>query len=90
MNKTPDEAKNSDLLYDHLDEKDELWFDFIADTGDGGNSTYAVARLLAQPSLVIKSDDMRLSLPRGKLLLIGGDLAYVHDHNNILSARFSY
>ncbi|GJN34655.1 hypothetical protein PR202_gb23337 [Eleusine coracana subsp. coracana] len=50
MNKTPDEANNSDLLYDHLNEKDELWFDFIADTGDGGNSTYAVARLLAQPS----------------------------------------
>ena len=77
MNKTPDEANSHDLLYDHLDGKDELWFDFIADTGDGGNSTYAVARLLAQPSLVIKSDDSRLTFPRGQLLLIGGDLAYV-------------
>lgn len=79
MNKTPDEAKSHDLLYDHLDEKDELWFDFIADTGDGGNSTYAVARLLAQPSLVIKADDSnsRVTFPRGQLLLIGGDLAYV-------------
>ncbi|VAI36062.1 unnamed protein product [Triticum turgidum subsp. durum] len=76
MNKTPDESKSSDLLYDHLDGKDELWFDFIADTGDGGNSTYAIARLLAQPSLVVKSDDSRLILPRGELLLIGGDLAY--------------
>jgi len=76
MNKTPDESKNSDLLYDHLDGKDELWFDFIADTGDGGNSTYAIARLLAQPSLVVKSDDSRLIFPRGELLLIGGDLAY--------------
>lgn len=77
MNKTPDEANSHDLLYDHLDEKDELWFDFIADTGDGGNSTYSVARLLAQPSLFIKADDSRLTLPRGQLLLIGGDLAYV-------------
>eukprot|EP00775_Hariotina_reticulata_P014455 gene14455-14568_t len=31
----------------------ELWFDFIADTGDGGNPTYAVARALAAPQLEI-------------------------------------
>jgi hypothetical protein len=31
----------------------ELWFDFIADTGDGGNPTYAVARALAAPELVV-------------------------------------
>ncbi|KAL5198031.1 hypothetical protein ABZP36_001543 [Zizania latifolia] len=88
MNKTPDESKGSDLLYDHLDEKDELWFDFIADTGDGGNSTYAVARLLAQPSLVIKSDDSRLTLPRGELLLIGGDLAYPNPSSFSYERRF--
>lgn len=96
MNKVPDEAKGSDLLYEQFQEKDELWFDFIADTGDGGNSTYAVARLLAQPSLrvKVKVEDLRASsrtrssmggvvnpthaakkLPRGDLLLIGGDLA---------------
>ncbi|KAM0899386.1 hypothetical protein ACQ4PT_021269 [Festuca glaucescens] len=88
MSKGPDEAKNSDLLYDHLDAKDELWFDFIADTGDGGNSTYAIARLLAQPSLVIKSDDSRLTFPRGELLLIGGDLAYPNPSEFSYERRF--
>ena len=90
MTKTPDESKSSELLYDHLDGKDELWFDFIADTGDGGNSTYAIARLLAQPSLVIKSDDSRLTFPRGELLLIGGDLAYVanFDHTVYIISSF--
>ncbi|XP_037443192.1 uncharacterized protein LOC119311633 isoform X3 [Triticum dicoccoides] len=34
INKGPDESKSSDLLYDHLDGKDELLFDFIADAGD--------------------------------------------------------
>ncbi|XP_072966845.1 uncharacterized protein [Typha angustifolia] len=76
MSKVPDESKNGDLLYDHLQKRDELWFDFVADTGDGGNSTYAVARLLAQPSLQIKSRGVVHTLPRGDLLLIGGDLAY--------------
>lgn len=31
--------------------RDDLWFDFVADTGDGFNSTYTVARSLAQPYL---------------------------------------
>ena len=89
MNKTPDESKSSDLLYDHLDGKDELWFDFIADTGDGGNSTYAIARLLAQPSLVVKSDDSRLIFPRGELLLIGGNLVYAAYFDHLHHLKFS-
>ncbi|XP_008799898.2 uncharacterized protein LOC103714434 isoform X2 [Phoenix dactylifera] len=76
MNKAPDEAKSGDLLYDQFSERDNLWFDFIADTGDGGNPSYAVARLLAQPSIQLQVSDSMRTLPRGDLLLIGGDLAY--------------
>ncbi|KAK7291133.1 hypothetical protein RIF29_06041 [Crotalaria pallida] len=71
-----DGNQQGDLLYDHLSEKDDFWFDFMADTGDGGNSSYAVARLLAQPSLRTLIGDSVVTLPRGNLLLIGGDLAY--------------
>lgn len=69
------EGAKEDFLYDHLSEKDQLWFDFMADTGDGGNSSYSVARLLAQPILYAFKDDSLQPLPRGDLLLIGGDLA---------------
>lgn len=75
MSRVEDGAKHEDLLYDQFSEKDELWFDFMADTGDGGNSSYSVARLLAQPSIRVRSNDSLLTLPRGNLLLIGGDLA---------------
>lgn len=68
-------AKQEDFLYDHFCEKDDFWFDFMADTGDGGNSSYSVARLLAQPSLHTSNDGSLIKLPRGDLLLIGGDLA---------------
>uniref|UniRef100_A0A7N2KRW9 Calcineurin-like phosphoesterase domain-containing protein n=1 Tax=Quercus lobata TaxID=97700 RepID=A0A7N2KRW9_QUELO len=61
-----------DYLHDDFSTKEELWFDFMADTGDGGNSTYTVARPLAQRKIKIESD----TLKRGDLLLIGGDLAY--------------
>jgi hypothetical protein len=75
MSKVPDEAKSEDLLYEHFSEKDGIWFDFMADTGDGGNSSYTVACLLAQPSLKARIGGSKIVLPRGDFLLIGGDLA---------------
>lgn len=75
MSRVQDGAKQDDMLYDQFSEKDDLWFDFMADTGDGGNSSYSVARLLAQPSLRVQSDSAVLNLPRANLLIIGGDLA---------------
>ncbi|KAL4423131.1 hypothetical protein ABPG77_004814 [Micractinium sp. CCAP 211/92] len=39
------------FTFEHLASKDELWWDFVADTGDGGDPTYAIARCLAAPQL---------------------------------------
>ncbi|KAK4390591.1 hypothetical protein Sango_2122400 [Sesamum angolense] len=78
MSRVEDGAKQEDLLYDQFSEDDELWFDFMADTGDGGNSSYSVARLLAQPSVRIRSDDSLITLPRANLLLIGVILRLIY------------
>ncbi|CAD7700191.1 unnamed protein product, partial [Ostreobium quekettii] len=70
------------FTYEQFDDQEELFFDFCADTGDGGNSTYTVARALAAPTITAtqgaEADGTQktISLPRGSLLLIGGDLAY--------------
>ena len=50
----------------------DFWFDFVADTGDGGNATFAVA------STVLADFPLGdgTTLPRGELLVFGGDLAY--------------
>jgi hypothetical protein len=71
MTQAQQHGKEDGFLYDHLSNRRELWFDFMADTGDGGNSTYSIARLLAQPSLKMG----KLELPRSDLLVVGGDLA---------------
>lgn len=60
-------------VFSYLKDQEELWFDFMADCGDGFNPGYEVARLLAQPYLVGTNG---LKLQRAHLLLIGGDLAY--------------
>src|SRR4051812_3884866 len=50
----------------------ELWLDYVADLGDGFHATYSVAYLLAQPQLEVSGR----TLPRGQVLLMGGDQVY--------------
>jgi hypothetical protein len=50
----------------------EFWLDFVADNGDGWNSTYAIARLIAQPTIKLREH----ALPRARLLVMGGDQVY--------------
>jgi hypothetical protein len=59
-------------LYDEGAGAGEAWFDFVADVGDGFNSTYSVAYLLAQPDLRLGD----VTLPRGRMLVMGGDQVY--------------
>ena len=54
----------------------ELWLDFICDTGDGWNPTYAVAYAAAQPTLRVQDGAAAHDLPRGHVLVFGGDEVY--------------
>jgi hypothetical protein len=69
-----DGAHGPQPLKDHP--RDEVWIDYIADTGDGWNSTYAVAFAAAQRTLALEGPDGRVELPRGDLLVFGGDQVY--------------
>ena len=50
----------------------ELVIDYVADVGDGWDSTYAVAKAIAAPSLALG----QYRLERAKILVMGGDLVY--------------
>ena len=56
--------------------RQELWLDYVADLGDGWNSTYTVARLLAAEELVLARDGESHDTERGRLLVMGGDAVY--------------
>jgi hypothetical protein len=49
-----------------------VWIDFVADLGDGFDATYAVASLLARENLDVDG----VTLPRGQMLIMGGDEVY--------------
>lgn len=51
---------------------EDVWFDYVADLGDGFDATYAIAYLLGKEQLKIGEE----TLPRGRLLLMGGDQVY--------------
>jgi hypothetical protein len=53
-----------------------FWFDFISDSGDSGNATYAVARAALAPHLHAIDGETSIALPSGQLLVLGGDIAY--------------
>ena len=70
----------------------EFYFDFIADTGDGWNSTYSVASLLSRDKLLFE-DNYRASegkreLPRGEFVIIGGDIIYPTANDQEYRNRF--
>lgn len=55
-----------------------VWVDFVADIGDGFDATFTVASLIAAPALEVGvgSAPPTLRLPRGSLLVMGGDEVY--------------
>lgn len=57
-------------------EQPELWLDYVADLGDGWNSTYTVARLLATDALDLDCEGETHRTQRGQLLVFGGDAVY--------------
>ncbi|HEY2511692.1 MAG TPA: hypothetical protein VGI39_12575 [Polyangiaceae bacterium] len=62
-----------ETLSEALDEP--LWIDFVADTGDDRDVSLSVARMVFG-EFVVNDGGEELTLPRGKVLLFGGDTAY--------------
>jgi len=73
--------------YDDLADRDALWFDYVADVGDGWNSTYSLAWCLAQPLLHVSLSNEAMTLDRGALLVMGGDEVYPYASAETYSQR---
>jgi hypothetical protein len=58
-------------------EEGSFWLDYVADTGDGWDSTYCIARLLALPELELSTQGgAKHPTQRGRVLVFGGDEVY--------------
>jgi hypothetical protein len=84
--------------------KDEFWFDYMADSGDGQKAVYSVAFLsmsdlavsespqVNQPLQFVKDPNAvesgQMLLPRGTFLFVGGDTSYHISDYATLASRF--
>ncbi len=62
---------------EYKSEAGDFWIDYVADAGDGWNSTYAVAHAVAQEKLALKGESgVTHATRRGAVLIFGGDAVY--------------
>lgn len=65
-----------DGIEDYSDQQ-ELWLDYVADLGDGWDSTYSVAYHVSRPKLSLTDAHAhRYDTERGRILIFGGDEVY--------------
>lgn len=75
---------NKDGIFDYS-AGEQMWIDFIADSGDGWNSTYSVAYHASQPQL--QPSGAGEPLPRGQVLVFGGDEVYPTSSRQVYRER---
>jgi hypothetical protein len=63
---------------------EERWLDYVADVGDGFDPTYSIAYLLARDDLTVDGQ----TLPRGDVLVFGGDEVYPTPSSQQYEDRF--
>jgi hypothetical protein len=62
--------------FDYSESGGDFWLDYVADVGDGWNSTYAVAAAMAEPTLEFAIPGAREVTEAGRVLIFGGDEVY--------------
>jgi len=74
----PDDLPKDDPAHFILDYSGHkaFWLDYIADLGEGWNSTYAVAYHSSRPKLELQWENHRYMTARGQVLIFGGDEVY--------------
>ncbi|HKP46414.1 MAG TPA: metallophosphoesterase [Pyrinomonadaceae bacterium] len=64
----------------HEASREEIWLDYVGDVGDGWDSTYTLAYLIAQPHLELENphepECPHLTTRRADVLIFGGDQVY--------------
>jgi hypothetical protein len=99
-----DDATRAQLDPQHnYSDRSELWLDFVADSGDGWDPTYAIARLLARETLDLslttadgtgahggpgRSSAHRFTTSFGEVLVFGGDQVYATASRDEYKRRF--
>jgi hypothetical protein len=65
-------TEDEEVIQNELENREDIWIDYVADMGDGWNSTYGIAYYLAKQKLKIGKHETK----RGEIIIFGGDAVY--------------
>lgn len=72
--------------------EEEIWIDYVSDTGDGFNSTFSIARLVSEQKLDLAlnndSQTKAIETQSGKIIIFGGDEVYPTPEMDAYEERF--
>ncbi len=57
-------------------EENEVWLDYISDSGDGFDPTYSMMRLISEEKIAVHHNGENKNLKRGNIVVFGGDQVY--------------
>lgn len=66
-------AHAREITFSDLSGREDVWLDFLADGGDGFDSTYTISRLLAQPHLSVEVPNDRALRAQARDALVSAD-----------------
>ena len=69
-------ASQPQTQFDYAHAAGDFWLDYVADIGDGWNSTFAIADAIARPELTLEHRGARETTLAGRVLVFGGDEVY--------------
>jgi hypothetical protein len=73
--------------FDYSHVPGDFWLDYTADTGDGWNSTFAIADAIARPEIAFAHGGRREVTHAGRVLVFGGDEVYPYPSRNEYEVR---
>jgi hypothetical protein len=80
-------ASQPQTEFDYSQQQGNFWFDYVSDTGDGWNPTYAIADAIARPELEVEHQGRRETLLPGQVLVFGGDEVYPYPSRSEYEVR---
>jgi hypothetical protein len=73
--------------FDYSRGEGDFWLDYVADIGDGWNSTYAIADAIGKPELELKHEGVTEATRAGRVLVFGGDEVYPYPSRSEYEVR---
>src|SRR6187431_2660609 len=70
------QAALSKIEINDYSQENEVWIDYLSDTGDGFKTTFSMANVVSWETIDLKDKETTHQTKKGNILILGGDQVY--------------